>query len=334
MTAFTVVAAGMPAPSYQWKRNNTNIVGATSASFLFASAVGDNGASFTCLVSNSVGSVTSSPAILTVNDTPVISSVADQMISRNSATPPLAFNVSDSQISPGSLIVTATSSNPTLVPNANLVLGGSGSNRTVKVTPVTNQTGYVTINLSVSDGTLSSSTAFMLTVTTNALPPVLSPIANSTIIAGATIALACQASDPNVPTQPLGFALPTKPAGASINAASGLISWRPLIVQSGTSNQFMVVVTNTSSLAATQSFWVGVITPQRPIISAPNFLAGHFTFSISGDVGPDYSVLGATDLLSPVWQPIYTLSAPTPPFLWIDTNAESSQLYYRVMLGP
>ena len=334
LAVFSVVAAGMPAPGYQWQRNNTNIAGAAAASYSLPAAVGDTGASFTCVVRNSSGSVTSSPALLTVNDTPVISSVADQMISRNAATPPLAFTVTDSQTAPASLIVTATSSNPALVPNSNLVLGGSGSNRTVTVTPVANQTGYASITLAVSDGTLSSSTAFLLTVTSNSLPPILWPIANRTIIAGATLAVAGQASDPNVPAQPLGFTLPTKPAGASINGASGLISWRPLIAQSGTSNLFTVVVTNTASLTATQNFWVGVIPPQRPVISAPNFVAGHFRFTISGDAGPDYTVLSATDLAFPVWQPLATSNAPTPPFQWTDTNAGSSQIYYRVLLGP
>lgn len=256
------------------------------------------------------------------------------MISRNSATPALAFTVNDSQISPGSLVVTATSSNPTLVPNANLVLGGSSSNRTVTVTPVTNQTGYVTVNLAVSDGTLSSSTAFMVTVTTNSLPPVLSPIANRAIIAGATLSTASQASDPNVPAQPLGFALSTAPIGASINPASGLITWRPLIAQSGTSNQFRVVVTNTSSLGATQNFWVGVISPQPPVISSPNFLAGYFNFTVNGDAGPDYTIQGTTNLASPGWQSLSTSNAPTPPFQWTDTNAGRSQIYYRVLLGP
>jgi len=334
VATFNIVAAGMPAPSYQWQRSNTNIAGATAASYSFAASVADNGASFTCVVSNSSGSVTSSPAVLSVNDTPVISSVADQMISRNSATPPLAFTVNDSQVSPGSLVVTATSSNPTLVPNANLLLGGSGSNRTLTVTPVANQTGYATINLAVSDGTLSSSTAFMVTVTTNSLPPILSPIANRAIIAGATLSVASQASDPNVPAQPLGFALPVAPAGARINPASGLITWRPLVAQSGTSNQFTVVVTNTASLGATQNFWVGVISPQPPVISGPNFLAGHFNFTVNGDAGPDYTIQGSTNLALPAWQSLSTSNTPTPPFQWTDTNAGSSQIYYRVLLGP
>jgi len=332
---FTVAAASMPAPTYQWQRNNTNIVGATSPAYSLATSVGDNGASFTCVVSNSSGSVTSSPALLAVNDTPTITGVSDQGIFMNSASPPLAFTVNDQLTAPGSLTVTATSSNPALVPNSNLALGGSGSNRNLTVTPLANQTGYATITLNVSDGSLTANTSFMVTVSVNNnLPPVLSSFANQALIAGAHLSVASLASDPNMPPQPLGFALPTKPVGASINAASGLISWRPLIAQSGTTNQFTVVVTNTSSLGATQNFWVGVIAPRQPVISGPNILAGHFTFTVNGDIGPDYTIQSTTNLTIPAWQSLSTSNAPVPPFQWTDTNTERLKNFYRVMLEP
>jgi formylglycine-generating enzyme required for sulfatase activity len=51
-----------------------------------------------------------------------------------------------------------------LVPNANIVFGGSGANRTVTVTPASSQTGTATITVTVSDGSLSASDTFLLTV--------------------------------------------------------------------------------------------------------------------------------------------------------------------------
>jgi hypothetical protein len=71
---FTVVAGGTTPLTYQWQRNGANISGATSASFTIASAqTGDNGARFRVVVKNSVGSVTSNEAVLTVttNTAPV-----------------------------------------------------------------------------------------------------------------------------------------------------------------------------------------------------------------------------------------------------------------------
>ena len=64
---FSVTGAGSPTLSYQWQRNGANITGATSASYtVLARSAADNGAVFTVTVSNSLGSVTSNLATLTV----------------------------------------------------------------------------------------------------------------------------------------------------------------------------------------------------------------------------------------------------------------------------
>jgi hypothetical protein len=65
---FAVVASG-PAPlSYQWLKNGGTISGATSASYTTPPTTAlDNGSEFQVVVSNSLGSATSSPAILSVN---------------------------------------------------------------------------------------------------------------------------------------------------------------------------------------------------------------------------------------------------------------------------
>ncbi len=62
---FTVTASGNPAPSYQWQRNGSNISGATSASYTTpATVIGDDGATFRCVATNSSGSATSNAARL------------------------------------------------------------------------------------------------------------------------------------------------------------------------------------------------------------------------------------------------------------------------------
>src|SRR5439155_481320 len=99
-----------------------------------------------------------------VSTAPTISSIADLSTSQNTATVPIAFTVGDAQTVAGSLIVSGASSNPILVPAANIVFGGSGANRTVTVTPALNQTGTATITVTVSDGSLTASKSFVLTV--------------------------------------------------------------------------------------------------------------------------------------------------------------------------
>jgi hypothetical protein len=63
---FSVVATGAPL-TYQWQKNGTAISGASSASYATAATTQtDNGAQFTVVVSNSLGSATSAAATLTV----------------------------------------------------------------------------------------------------------------------------------------------------------------------------------------------------------------------------------------------------------------------------
>lgn len=69
---FTVTAMGSPLPDYQWRKNGTDILGATSASYAVAVTPVDNAAEFSVVVSNSLGSVTSADAALTVWWAPAI----------------------------------------------------------------------------------------------------------------------------------------------------------------------------------------------------------------------------------------------------------------------
>ena len=64
---FSVTANGSAPLNYQWQKGTTPIAGATSASYTTpATSLPDNGATFQVVISNSVSSVTSSSAMLTV----------------------------------------------------------------------------------------------------------------------------------------------------------------------------------------------------------------------------------------------------------------------------
>ena len=140
---------------------------------------GSNGALATTATSGgtSAFSAATDAASLTVsavNDAPTITTIANQTTPEDTPTAALAFTVGDVETAAASLTVTASSSNTTLIPNANLVLGGSGANRTITVTPAANQNGGpATITLTVSDGTTSTSTTFNVTVNAVNDAPVL-----------------------------------------------------------------------------------------------------------------------------------------------------------------
>ncbi|MFA5344625.1 MAG: Ig-like domain-containing protein, partial [Kiritimatiellia bacterium] len=68
---FSVTAYGTAPLKYQWRRNGVNIAGATAAGYTNPATVsGDSGAKYSVVVSNTLGKVTSTNAILTVNCPP------------------------------------------------------------------------------------------------------------------------------------------------------------------------------------------------------------------------------------------------------------------------
>src|SRR5437867_13433273 len=85
------------------------------------------------------------------NSRPTLSLIANQTVNEDTFAGPLPFAVGDLETPASALIVAAGSSNPTLIPAANIIFGGSGSNRTVQVKPATNQFGTAAITITVSD---------------------------------------------------------------------------------------------------------------------------------------------------------------------------------------
>ena len=69
---FSVVATGSPTPTYQWKKGGTDIAGATLPTLPLPNVQAGDAGSYTVVVTNSAGSVTSSTATLTVGVAPTI----------------------------------------------------------------------------------------------------------------------------------------------------------------------------------------------------------------------------------------------------------------------
>jgi hypothetical protein len=142
-------------------------------------------ATITLKVTDAGGLFATDTFVLTVNpinDLPGISDVNNQWTPQDTPSAAIGFSIGDIETLPGGLNVSATSSNPTLVPNANIVLGGSGSNRTVTLTPALGQTGAATITLSVidADGGTASDTFLLIVGGSNELPSI-SDIPNQSI---------------------------------------------------------------------------------------------------------------------------------------------------------
>ena len=73
VAVFNVTATGVPAPTYQWYFNGTNIANATGGSYTIPSASVTDSGVYNVVVANSLGFEISSNAVLTVYATPAAS---------------------------------------------------------------------------------------------------------------------------------------------------------------------------------------------------------------------------------------------------------------------
>jgi CSLREA domain-containing protein len=163
------------------------------------------------------------------NTTPTISDVLAQSTNEDTATSAIPFTVGDTETAPGSLSVTVSSSNTTLVPNANISLGGSGANRTVTITPAANLSGTSTITLTVSDGVLSATDDFLLTVNAVNDPPDAVNDAFSVAEDSSANVLAVLANDSFLPDtgETLSVTSITQPGSGSATLVGGVVSYTP-----------------------------------------------------------------------------------------------------------
>lgn len=165
-------------------------------------------------------------------------------------------------------------------------------------------------------------------------PPVLAPIADRTINVGVNLIITNAATDPDVPPQSLTFCLLTAVTNATIDPATGIFQWRPLVWQAGTTNLFTVIVADNGSpsLTATQSFVVLVNRLEPPVLAAPSLENGQLALTVHGQVGPDYAIQVSTNLRD--WDTIMVTNPSGLPFTWSMNIGVRPAEFYRVRLGP
>jgi autotransporter-associated beta strand protein len=74
-TSLSVTVTGYPIPTFQWKKNGVNIAGATGSTLELNGLLTTDAGSYTVVITNSLGSVTSSAATLVINSQPNVVNV-------------------------------------------------------------------------------------------------------------------------------------------------------------------------------------------------------------------------------------------------------------------
>lgn len=175
---------------------------------------------------------------------------------------------------------------------------------------------------------------FVLGLASNT-PPVLAPIANRTVNVGQTVAFTAGATDTDSPPQTLTFALLTGATNATLNTNNGSFSFRPLVTQANSTNNFTLQVSDSGSpsLSATQSFSIAVNALASVSLGNISVTSRQINLQVTGQSGPDYAIESSTNLSQ--WHDVFTTNSPTLPFTWTDTNPPAApQLFYRIKLGP
>ena len=231
-----------------------------------------------------------------VNDAPTIVPIPDQQTPEDTPIQ-IPFQVNDIDSALTSVSVSGSSSNHALVDDADITFSGSGSQRTVTITPKLNQYGSTSITLLASDGSLTGSATFVLTVIPENDSPLIAAIPDVTMSEDITytltitlsdvdtdanlLALAGISSNPTlIPDRNLGFSgtgitrtLTITPAANQVGSATLTIYASDGQIQGHTSfvaevqpvNDAPVAVDDTVSRVGVTEFSIGVLANDRDV---------------------------------------------------------------------
>ena len=237
---FTVAASGTAPLGYQWRLNGANISGATSATLTLTSVTtGQSGGSYSCLVSNSAGTATSSAATLTVNPAIFAPTITTQPANQSvTAGANASFSIVASGTAPlsyqwrlnGVNIAGATSATLSLT---SITIGQSGGSYTCVVSNIA--------------GTTTSSAA-VLTVTAAAVAPTIAtqPV-NQTVTAGANASFSVGASG----TAPLSYQWRLN--GANLAGATSATLTLTSVTTNQSGGSYSCVVSNVAGSATSSA---------------------------------------------------------------------------------
>lgn len=245
----SVVATGTSPLSYQWKKNNVAIPGATSATLSFSTVGSSHEGSWTVTVTNAAGSVTSSSATV------------DVLVETSITTQPSAASLCEGDVL--ALSVAASGSSLTYQWRKNGATISGATSAVLSVADVdASDAGSYDVVVTGDCGTISSAPA---AVTVGTGPMILSSPAPITTCAGTLVRLEASASG----TAPLSYAWRKNgvPIGGATGSALELAS--PTASDSGS---YDVVVSNACGSAASTAALVTINAP--PAIDVPPVSAG------------------------------------------------------------
>jgi hypothetical protein len=189
------------------------------------------------------------------------------------------------------------------------------------------------------DGTppMSATNSFVVYVNEVNAAPHLPTQTNLTINANAALTVTNTATDSDIPSNHLSYALSTAPGGALINT-NGIITWTAPAVTNFTTNAFVTVVTDDGipPMSYTNEFFVTVV----PLAGAPTILSVTYsnstaTVSWTSVAGYTYQLQYKEWLSDTNWLPVTpNIPATNTTTSMSDSVGSAEQRLYRVRLIP
>lgn len=173
MKAAGISVAAMQTLVYGVAYQNTSDNPTIANRVITLTSLRDNGGTAYGGDDESILSIVSTVTITPVNDSPTISHLSDVVIIEDSRTDLIPFTVNDPDTDPATLTLRAESDNANDVKAEKIVLGGSGTDRTIQITPEPEVNGTVRITVYVSDGEFETSDFFNVKILSINDPPVL-----------------------------------------------------------------------------------------------------------------------------------------------------------------
>jgi len=343
---FSANASGNPPLSFQWYFTPTSqlpnspppnlLPGATSPSLSLNNISFAQAGAYRVRASNRVGAAWSEPAFLLIPGPPSISSLPDLALDEDAVSAVIPFTVQDFDTPAASLVLSAASSNPAVVPVSGIAFGGAGQNRSLRISPATNQSGSALIAVRVVDTTGAAATNVFNVL----VRPVLDPISilvqprDRLAITGATVLLSVSAAS----GLPLSFqwerngvliAGATNVQGSGVGVQSS--EFRIQSLQSTNAGAYRVRLRNadTNLLSVSASVVLTNVLPVPTILSiSQNGASATVTFSTV--VGLAYSLEYKRFLEDAVWSVLGSIPGTGDSEVLTDSAAGGAARFYRV----
>jgi len=285
--SFTVSASGTAPMSYQWRKNNANISGATSSSYTTpATTTADRGSTFSVVVTNSAGSATSNSAILTVNAAAVAPSITSQPASQTvTVGQTAAFTVSASGTAPMSYQWRKNNAN---------ITGATSSSYTTPATTTADSGSTFSVMVTNSAGSATSNNAILNVNAAAVAPSITTQPANQTVTAGQTATFIASATG----TAPMSYQW--RKNGTNITGATSNSYSTPATTMTDSGSSFSVVISNSAGSATSNN---ATLTVNQAVAVAPSITTQPVNQTVTAGQTATFSVLASgTAPLSYQWR--------------------------------